>query len=475
MGTVHAKDASSQDTHTGAQSSGPEFQEPGKREDYPCNGGSRSQQDEPKPLSVDGVKARVDKIFVDGLSRTKDDIVIDTVKDLFDAKDFQEVIVGAQQVRGKLENLGCFRNIGIFIDTSSGPNATPEGLEVTFHVQELKRIVGGVNTLVGNNEGSLVVGMRMPNLFGRGEKLQAEYNYGNKKSVAFNVSFRKPLRGRLNPIFTGTLFQTGAEWPWSGYKQIERGLLLDLAFNSTSLLRHNLQWEGTWRDVSCLSRTASFQVREETGPSLKSSIRHILSIDQRDTPIFPTCGYFVKLINEVAGLGGNVGFFKSELNLQKNITIMPDVVLQANVHGGYLAPISNNLSYSICDNFFLGGPLTIRGFHTRGIGPHTDGNSLGGNAYWAGGLHLFTPLPFNPGKGGFGDLFKTHVFVTTGSLGEVQPGSVSKAHRGGNPRIQEQDIENMRRLFTRSPRRSIRQAARELGMTQSTVHKVLHR
>lgn len=75
-------------------------------------------------------QVRVDKICVDGLSRTKDDIIIATVKDLFQAKDFQEVILRAHKVRGKLEGLGCFRNIGIFIDTSSGPGATPEGLEV---------------------------------------------------------------------------------------------------------------------------------------------------------------------------------------------------------------------------------------------------------------------------------------------------------------------------------------------------------
>jgi outer membrane protein insertion porin family len=72
----------------------------------------------------------VDRIYVDGLARTKDDIIISTVKDLFQARDFQEVIVGAHKVRGKLEGLGCFRNIGIFIDTSSGPHATPEGVEV---------------------------------------------------------------------------------------------------------------------------------------------------------------------------------------------------------------------------------------------------------------------------------------------------------------------------------------------------------
>lgn len=45
-----------------------------------------------------------------------------------------------------------------------------------------------------------------------------------------------------------------------------------------------------------------------------------------------------------------------------------------------------------------------------------SGDYLGGEAYWAGGLHLYTPLPFRPGKGGFGDLFRTHFFLNAGNL-----------------------------------------------------------
>ena len=67
-------------------------------------------------------------------------------------------------------------------------------------MRELNRIIASINTIVGNNEGSLKVGMRLPNLFGRGEKIQAEYIHGSKKTVAFNVFFTKPLRGRLNPV-----------------------------------------------------------------------------------------------------------------------------------------------------------------------------------------------------------------------------------------------------------------------------------
>jgi hypothetical protein len=49
-------------------------------------------------------------------------------------------------------------------------------------------------------------------------------------------------------------------------------------------------------------------------------------------------------------------------------------------------------------------------------------------AYWAGGLHLFTPLPFSPGKGGFGDLFKTHIFINAGNLGNVYLGKADTCY-----------------------------------------------
>lgn len=64
--------------------------------------------------------------------RTKDDIVKAQVMDLFKAKDFRQVVDQAQTVRNKLESIGCFKKIGVSIDTSKGPDATPEGVEVIF-------------------------------------------------------------------------------------------------------------------------------------------------------------------------------------------------------------------------------------------------------------------------------------------------------------------------------------------------------
>jgi len=55
------------------------------------------------------------------------------VTDLFKAKNFEDVVIRAYKVREKLDALGCFRNIGIFIDVSQGPDATPDGVEVGLY------------------------------------------------------------------------------------------------------------------------------------------------------------------------------------------------------------------------------------------------------------------------------------------------------------------------------------------------------
>lgn len=40
--------------------------------------------------------------------------------------------------------------------SASGADALPNGLDVTFEVTEVKRLTGSYNTMVGNNEGSMV-------------------------------------------------------------------------------------------------------------------------------------------------------------------------------------------------------------------------------------------------------------------------------------------------------------------------------
>lgn len=91
-------------------------------------------------------------------------------------------------------------------------------------------------------------------------------------------------------------------------------------------VRHNLQWEGVWRELSCLSRTTTFPVREQAGHSLKSALRHVINFDNRDSPVFSSRGTLFRMVQELAGLGGDVGFIKQEVNCQVNVPVTSDIV-----------------------------------------------------------------------------------------------------------------------------------------------------
>ena len=58
--------------------------------------------------------------------------------------------------RNRLQSLGCFSEVDIHVDTCK--DGGQSDYEVTFSVKELKRMIGSVNTLVGNQEGCVMVG-----------------------------------------------------------------------------------------------------------------------------------------------------------------------------------------------------------------------------------------------------------------------------------------------------------------------------
>lgn len=368
-----------------------------------------------REIILSKIPTRVQKVHVDGLKRTKNDIVIKHVKPIFTATNFEEMVLKSEQARSVLQRLGLFKRVRIGIDIAHGPDALPDGYEVTFDVMESKTIAGGVSTMVGTNDGSVLFDIRMPNLFGRGEKINTEYAYGTKNAVGLGVTFTKPLKGDPNLLYQASVFQNTGEYPWSSYKELDRGLVSELLFQ-TVLGQHSLRWEGVWRQVSCLSRSAAFAVREQCGHSVKSSLKHIFIRDRRDNRILPNSGYKIQLVQELAGLGGDVQFWKTEAEIQYNIPLLSDCVLQLCAAGGLMEPLKPGSKFTISDRFFLGGPLTLRGFNIKGAGPNQDGSALGADTYWSGGVHLYTPLPFRPGRGGFGDYFRIHGFLNAGNL-----------------------------------------------------------
>ncbi|XP_021114483.1 uncharacterized protein LOC101707689 isoform X1 [Heterocephalus glaber] len=77
--------------------------------------------------------------------------------------------------------------------------------------------------MVGNNEGSMVLGLKLPNLLGRAEKVTFQFSYGTKET-SYGLSFFKPQPGNFERNFSVNLYKVTGQFPWSSLRETDRGV-----------------------------------------------------------------------------------------------------------------------------------------------------------------------------------------------------------------------------------------------------------
>ncbi|MBZ3875809.1 Sorting and assembly machinery component 50-like protein B [Sciurus carolinensis] len=311
MGTVHAQSLEH------LPSNGPDFGALGEEAEFV------EVEPEVKQEILENKDMIVQHVHFNDLGRTRDDVIMYEIGDVFKARNLIEVMRKSHKAGEKLLRLGIFRQVDVLKDTCQGDDVLPNGLDITFEVTELRKLMGSYNTMVRNNEGSMVLSLKLPNLLERAEKVIFQFSYGTKET--------------------------------------SYGL-------------------------------------KESGHSLKLSLSHTMVINSGNFSILPTRGTLLKVNQERAGYtAGDVSFLKEEFELQLNKQLVLDSVFSASLWGGMLVPFGEKPS-SIANRFYLGGPTSIHRLSMHRIGPQSKGDYLGGEGYWAGGLHLYTLLPFQPGQ-----------------------------------------------------------------------------
>lgn len=307
------------------------------------------------------------------------------------------------------------------MNNESEPNAQPHDYEVTFKVQENNRLAGGISTTIGSrNDGQLLLHARAPNFLGAGELAQAEWRYASQDTGGFNLFITKPLMPwtRYAPRMTAAVYGVSANLPSTGFIQLERGLSLDFTIRSLPSMTHSVRLSNAWRTLNSTTNKFPREMLEKCKHDLKATLTNVHSYDTRDNAALPTTGSLARWMFEYSGFNGDVRFVKNELELQRNFRLPKRITAQLAANAGWLRPSPADSDTSPLDKFYLGGPLSVRGFQSYGIGPKRGDFALGGTAYWAAGAHLYTPLPYDRWLGRWRDQLRTHLFVTTGRLDE---------------------------------------------------------
>jgi outer membrane protein insertion porin family len=166
---------------------------------------------------------------------------------------------------------------------------------------------------------------------------------------------------------------------------------------------------------------ASLPVRRElaSGSTLTSSVGYSLNYNTLDNNKNPTDGLLVDFRQDFAGVGGDVSYLKSAVDLKYYTPLVADIVGLIHVQSGILNKIGSN-ELRMLDHFQM-GPNLVRGFAPNGIGPRDinpfgTGDALGGTKYWGASAELQMPFWFLPKEVGL----KGAVYADAGGLYDYQ-------------------------------------------------------
>jgi len=361
-------------------------------------------------VSLD-IPVNVKNVFIDGLARSRNELITNQLQRLFEVKTFEELINQANLCRLKLARIGIFQEIGLQIDVSDTDSA--DDFDVIYHVREANMKSASIGTEASQTDKNVSFSGKLVNLRGLGETMKMSVSRGTNVKSSYEFSWSKPWVKNTDCLLTLNSVKSVTDYSPSYFKETAHGLGANISLPSP-LGVHTLGWNFHWRE-NTIGAQAPFEIREQCGHSLKSTLRHTFVSDGRNDWVIPSQGHYFKQNIEYSGVGGDIKALRSDVEVQLNKEMFSDVIFSASFRAGAAMSLSESPLW-INERYFLGGPMSVRGFAARGIGAHAEQASLGGELFWESGVHLFTPLPFLRNKESLANLFRLHFFANAGNL-----------------------------------------------------------
>ncbi|KAH8152388.1 uncharacterized protein LAJ45_03228 [Morchella importuna] len=372
----------------------------------------------------------ISEIRIEGAKNTRNGFLASVIRPALSSESGKSYTLATalEELHGRtntLHRFGIFHpTISIYLDKK--PTSTPDhtDLSVLLTVAEKSRLLLKTGTDVGNAEGTGYVHLTYRNVFGGAESLNGSASIGTRTRSAYDLNFTTPVLANPGIIAeVGGYASTRSHHHYANHEEALKGARAAIKWGE-----HEVGYGGVWRQVTGLGKGASQIVRSDAGDSVKSALSYSFLRDRRDNALLPGRGYLFKAATELAGvgpLGGDVAFGKVELESQGAVTEpRTGISFTAGLRSGLLYPLPSAVGEEsrparpsrINDRFQLGGPTDVRGFRECGLGPKAGEDSVGGDAYIAGGASVLFPLP----KLGREKPLRLQAFVNGGRLVGLQ-------------------------------------------------------
>ena len=246
----------------------------------------------------------------------------------------------------RMQRLGYFEEVNV--ETPAVPGTTDQ-VDVNYTVKE--RPSGNLMLGLGFSQGQGLIfntSVTQNNFLGSGKSVSLSFN-----NSEINRVFRL---GYLNPFWTLDGISRGFN---VGYSEVDAGARL----NNT--IRYS-------------SKTGS------------AGVNFAIPLTE-----FNTKGVLQQIGGQIAAPGGDLNFWKVDYDSRIFVPIYKEYVLLFKTQVGYGDAYGETFELPFFENFFAGGPRTVRGYEEMSLGPKDQFNqAFGGNLSLVGNAELILPIPF---------------------------------------------------------------------------------
>ncbi|MCI0653321.1 MAG: outer membrane protein assembly factor BamA [Methylococcaceae bacterium] len=396
-----------------------------------------------------GKRVFVRRVNIKGNTKTRDEVVRRELRQMEAAWASTSKI---ERSKTRLERLGYFETVNV--ETPAVPD-TPDQIDVDYAVEE--KSAGNLSAGVGFSQvQGLIVNASViqDNVLGTGKRINFTFNNSSVTTI-YQLGYLNPyftLDGISSGYNISYIATNGQQANISRYSNNEfvAGLNFGIPLNEFDSLRLNLDFKrtriNTFSNSPCEIRSSfangannpicGTPVLDSSGnqvftPVLDSSGNPVLdsngtpvvtpvitpriigfvdengdtftsfpiaigwSHDTRDKAVFATEGG-VQSLQALATIPGlKLEYYKVSYRTQYFFPIASDFTLSLNADLGYGNSYGKIKGLPFFENFYAGGPQSVRGFLANTLGPlDSNRTPFGGNTKVVGSAELYFPVPF---------------------------------------------------------------------------------
>src|SRR5438094_1634880 len=331
----------------------------------------------------EGVRSFVNRINIEGNTRTKDKVIRREVLvapgDVFNT-------VRVDVTKKRLDNLGYFAKVETYPEETDIPGRK----DLTILVQEKRTgslsFGGGYSTvvqLVGFAE--LTQGnfdlFNWPSFTGGGQKFRLRLQYGTERKD-FLLTITEPYFLDRRLALTGQAFYTEANYLSADYDQRNYGFMLELRKPINAYMYGTLGYTLQNVEIFNVASSSPEFILTQSGTFTESKMFSSLVLDSRDNPLLSRHGQRITFSPSIAGgfLGGDTQIYALDLEGSQYFHLPKDTILLLNGEIATVSQWGSGSEVPIFERLFLGGSNNLRGFPYREVGPQENGEPIGGQS-----------------------------------------------------------------------------------------------